>query len=186
MNTNDAYAAFKDETPAEETFAALNALVEAIHAKELEVETVATDLAKKQEELRILNNVQLVNLMDELKLEKFRTSSGLDIEIEEKIEAGISEQNRAAAHKWLEDNGHGGMIKRQIGVDFAKNQQAAADALVKELTGKFSAVTEKKAVHPSTLKAWTREMLKDGKNFPPELFGVFRRRVASITEAKKK
>lgn len=183
---NNDYSEFKDETPAEETFAALNSLVLSIRDKEAECQEAAAVLAKRQEELRVLNQVTLVNLMDELKLAEFTTSAGLKITVEEKIEAGISEDRRFSAHKWLEENGHGGMIKRQIGIDFAKDQQKAADALLVELTGKFSAVTEKKAVHPSTLKAWVREMLREGKDFPLETFGVFRRRVAEITEATKK
>lgn len=187
MPAND-YSEFKDATPGEETFAALNALVDAIREKEAECEMAATVLAKRQEELRVLSGVQLPNLMDELQLKEFTTVRGLKIELDEKIECGISEDRKPVAFRWLENNGHAGMIKRQVGVQFNKGQEAEAKQLVEELTGKFAAVTENRTVHPSTLKAWVKEMLREGKNFPLEHFGVFRRKVAKITDvaAKKK
>lgn len=180
------YEQFTENKPVANALSAVSDLVALIKDKEGELEQIGHQLANKQEELRILNQVQLVNLMEELKLAEFTTANGVKVTMDEIIEAGISEERRYEAHKWLDDNGHGGMIKRQIGVDFNKGQETEAQQLMVELNKKYPAVTEKKTVHHSTLKAWCREMLKEGKNFPLETFGVFRRKVAKITTAAKK
>src|SRR6185312_4880719 len=111
------YTDFKEEAPTGQSLAAVSHLVEQIKGAEQELEAVGADLAKKQEGLRILT-LQLSKLMEELKLKEFTTTSNRKVVMAEEIDCGISEQNKPAAYKWLEDNGHGGIIKRNIGVAF--------------------------------------------------------------------
>ena len=65
--------------------------------------------------------------------------------------AGIVPGKQVNAYKWLEDNGHGDLVK-----DF---------------------------VHSSTLKAFLKEQIKGGVEFPDELFKVTPFERASITKS---
>lgn len=179
------YSNFKEQDgPKDERFKGLDALVVKTKAAEASVMKLASLLEQAQETLRDLVARQLPAMLDDMGLKEFVNSAGQKIEIKEVIEAGISEANRPVAFNWLEENGHGGLIKQDITVSFSKNQEGAAKELMSELTGKFAAVTQNKKVHPSTLKAWVREMLGEGKAIPLEPFGVFRRREAKITAVK--
>lgn len=175
------YAAFKDTSrPAEEAMAALRSMIDQAKEKEANIERLSAELRLQQEELRELTWTKIPMLMDEMGLEEIKTPDGIKVKVKEEIEAGISAERRPLAHKWLEENGHSGLIKREISVAFNRDQSEAAAELVTELQGRFAGVSQDSKVHPATLKAWVREMLAKGQELPLDLFGVFRRRIAKM------
>lgn len=182
--TNTDYSAVAPPVVKDERFARLNQLVKDSEQQEALLTRLGAELKIAQEKLRDLTWREIPTLMDEIGLKEFKTLDDVTVAIKEEIEAGISEERRGPAHGWLDDNGHSGLVKRNIVVSFNKDQTEAAQALLKELRPKYAAVTEDTKVHPSTLKAWVREMLEKGVNIPQETFGVFRHRVAKITAAK--
>jgi hypothetical protein len=180
------YSEFKDETKIADTaFAALNALVDQARQSQKKINSLGTELATEQEVLRNVLWVRLPAMMQEMGLKQFKTLDGTEINVKDEIVAHITEEKKLEAHRWLDDNGHGGLIKREVSVAFNREQQEMATALVNELAERFAATAEKKVVHPQTLKAWAKEMLKDGKSFPLELFGVKRFQVAKIPDLKE-
>jgi hypothetical protein len=175
------YAAFKDTArPAEEAMAALRALIDQAKEKEAAIEDLSARLKLEQEALRDLTWTKIPNLMDEMGVEEIKTPDGIKVKVKEEIEAGISAERRQLAHKWLEENGHSGLIKREISVSFNRDQSEQAAELVNELQGRFAGVSQDSKVHHATLKAWVKEMLAKGNELPLELFGVFRRRIAKM------
>jgi hypothetical protein len=186
MAESNKYAGFSDATPIQDDkFASLSAKVEEVKAQEALCERLAQELGSAQERLRDMNSRELPAMLDELGLEEFKTKSGLKITVKENIVAGISADNKPEAHDWLDKNGHSGLLKRQVAVMFNKDQAEMASCLANQLSSRFPGVSTTMNVHPSTLKAWAKEMLAGGKDFPLELFGVQRLRVAQIHEAKK-
>jgi hypothetical protein len=119
-------------------------------------------------------------LMDELGMQAFETQSGFTIRIVENVFANISEERKAAAHAWLDKNGHGGMIRRKVLVEFNREQGEDAKQLATDLHGKYPAVSQEMAVNGNTLKAWAKRMLEDGEDIPLSLFGVHTQKVAKI------
>lgn len=113
-------------------------------------------------------------------VDSFTTVDGKEITVVDFIGTTITEATREAAHKWLEDNGHGGMIKREISVLFNREQEEEANSLVGKLKDDYPAVQHKKSVHSSTLKSWVTGQLQDGADFPQELFNVFVKKVAKV------
>lgn len=187
MPTAIDYSDFKEtSTPSDEAFAPLNALVVEARETQAAIATLERELDEKAKLLVGILTVRLPSLMQSMGLTEFKTTDGLEISVKEEVEAHISKENQTAAHEWLDKNNHGGIIKRDITVSFNKEQNEAAKALLEELSKKFAGVASKQTVHPQTLKSWAKEMLGNGADFPMELFGIFRRKVAKIPDLKKK
>jgi hypothetical protein len=179
------YSEFRETPEGDDNFAKLNAKVGEISAAEQECADLAAKLKTAQEKLRDLTWRQLPEMLDSMQLEEFKTKDGLKVTIKEEIDCGITQEKKVAAHAWLDENGHSGLLKRNVTVAFNRDQSEAAQELVEVLSTKFPGVAQNMNVHPSTLKAWIKEQLAEGKPLPLDLFGVFRHRVAKITQAKK-
>lgn len=181
------YSDVVEEEPVKnEDLARMAVLIAEARAKEAEIDALGANLKSAQEALFSIICFQIPALMKELGLEEFKDRNGLKVEIDESIKAGISDDRKAAAHRWLEEHGHGGLIKREITVSFNKGQEEAAAKLMAELAPRFSAVTQKQSVHHSTLKAWATEQLEKGAPIPVDTFGIYRQKMAKFSDTGKK
>lgn len=137
--------------------------------------------AAKAETRRLSENV-LPELMDAADTTDWTgADAGVRVQIQEKVRGSISKANEKDAFDWLEANGHGKMVRRQIIVEFGKEDEEAAAALANKLVAEGYQVAQKRSVHASTLQAWARQMLKDGKEIPMQVLGIFRQRFAKVT-----
>lgn len=78
--------------------------------------------------------------------------------------------------KWLEDNGHGSIIKHQITVNLPNSvPPKMVEHMVKQIENEgFEDVSVKRAVHPQTLRGFLREDIEQGKSeVPVDLFKIF-------------
>lgn len=174
------YAQFAD-APTDDAFKQLAVLADRQLAAEREVVEAEKALAGAQERLKQIKEVELpLHMRDVLGLKEITLRDGRRVEIEEVIQASITEANKGAAFAWLRGNKHGNLIKHQLTVDFAKGQENKALALVKMLAGLGHEVGNKQSVHAQTLKAFVREKLKNGEVIPEDLFSVHRQQHASI------
>lgn len=146
------------------------------------VEQAEEDLAKRKKELAEIAEKELPELMQELKVEEFKLESGQRIQIKEVIRAGIAKKNQGLAFRWLRDSGNGKMIKRVIAVPFAAGADDEAEKFAKQLKEAGLEPDDKSAVHNQTLVAFVRRRLEAGEELPMDLFGVFRQRVAKISD----
>jgi hypothetical protein len=187
MTDPNAYAGFTDAPViAEGPAANVNRLIEELNQHEADAEKHANALKTSQEHIRRILERELPEQIEAMGVVEFKTAEGLKVEIKEDVQAGISEANRGTAFKWLEDNGHAGLIKRNVHVAFNKGQEQEARDLIAELTPRFAAVSEDQKVHPSTLKAFVKEQLTAGIDIPIEPFGIFKQKTAKITQVKGK
>jgi len=144
----------------------LTRLADKLDAAEKAVEGKEAELREAQSAVRLLAEQTIPGLMDEAGIEEFCTKSGLRIRVSEDRHPNVKVESRPTFFRWLEANGHGGMIKRTIVVAFSKGQQDQAMALKESLQGRgFPAKTEEE-VHHSTLKAWVTRRLADGEEVP--------------------
>jgi len=136
---------------------------------------VATDLAEHQ----------IPEKMDEIGVENFKTKSGFQIAVKETIRASIPVARKSEAFKWLEDNGHGGLIKRTVVVGFNRDEEDKASSLRDSLESDFENVKTDRKVEPSTLRAFIAERLRANEDIPLPLFGAFRQRTAKVTTSPR-
>jgi hypothetical protein len=149
-------------------------------------------VAAKEEELREakdarnhLAEVVIPEAMAELELEEITTTNGDRIKIDKKVRASIGNR-KAAAFKWLVENGHGGIIKRSVRVHIGREADDVAAKLKAALTeGGYTDVAEEMEVAPATLTATIKNLLDEGVDVPKDTFGVFDQKVAKISKSKK-
>jgi hypothetical protein len=105
------------------------------------------------------------------------------------LKAEIRElEKKSQALKWLEENGHAGLIKHDVKVSFAKGEYDEADKLIKVLNKNFKNIPydENSTVHSQTLKAFAKDQYKLGETLPEDLFNVYEASIAKVTLGKEK
>jgi len=172
-------AQYYQPSTSDSTLAQLSKLAEEQAGVQAKVAYLEAQLAAARDELKDLAERQVPELMDEVGISEFKTSSGLKIKIAETIRASISKVNAARAFAWLKEHGHAALIKSEVSVAFGKGCESDAEALAKQLSQNFE-VEMNTSVHPQTLAAWVRERLGEGEEVPLDLFGVHRQRVSKI------
>jgi hypothetical protein len=179
---SDAYEGFRQESTFDpEELKTLRKL--ALAQVKAEHEVAAAEEALKQAKIALADiaEKQLPELMDSIGLESFTTEEGFKIEVKRTIRASVPVANRPKAYNWLEEHGHGGMIKRTLVVGFDRDQRVEAAELRHQLEKKYDNVKEDQKVEPSTLRAFIAERLAEGEEIPLQLFGAFEQRKAKIT-----
>lgn len=123
--------------------------------------------------------------MAELGLSEFKDAHGRKVSLREKVFASTSASKDPERHRqamrWLVENGHSGLIKTKVVQTFSKGDADKAAALQQQLNEEGYNALIDETVHPSTLRAWAREMLEQGVDFPHDLFGVQQRSNTIIT-----
>lgn len=138
-------------------------------------------LDQLKERARVLREIRIPSLMEEIGLESVTTSDGAKVEIKKIIRASIPKEQREPAYDWLDEHGFGGMVKREVKVPFPKGQEAEAAALLREVRVRFPDASDERSVHHRTLEAWARKQLAEGRTLPNDLFGIFELRMARVT-----
>ncbi len=162
----------------------LRSLAAEQRAAEMEVARLERELVEAKEHLRDVSEVRLPEAMDEVGVPEFSTVDGLKIKIQEVVRTsmGSNEVEKARALDWLEENGHGKLIKRVLEVPFGagKSQYDRARSIQADLVDQGLHASFERKVEPSTLKAFIVEMLGEGREVPLETFKVLRQRRAKI------
>lgn len=110
--------------------------------------------------------------------------AGVDIVLEQWAKANIPEENRTPAHKWLEDHGHGYLLKSTLVMEMSRGDHAYLRR-VEEVVLEFMRTTNerpsgewrldiKSMVPWNTLTAFVKEQIKDpdAEPLPLELLGA--------------
>jgi hypothetical protein len=132
----------------------------------------------------------LPDLMEKAETNNWTGKDGVVIEIKNVLRASIPKENPEPAFKYLEEVNYSDVIKRQVVIEFGKGEEAWAAKFLKDMAQRKKPLraTVKKAVHPQTLLATLRELLKAGKKVPMESFQAMQQRTAVVTvpEGQKK
>lgn len=177
----DSYEDFVQATTSNEDIQKLQELSEQQNKAQLAVERLQSLLSQAQDRLKDLAEKQVPEMMDEIGMENFKTTSGLEIKVSEVIRASIPKNRLPEGLSWLRKNGHGALIKRAVSVAFGKGEDQQAEKLKESLISENYSPEDKASVHASTLSAFVREKLKEGEELPQELLGVHRQRIAKVS-----
>lgn len=172
------------ESPTVSGFDTLDNLIRDMLDTQSEVDELEADLKKAQARQRDLSERQIPEQMDEMGLREFTTQDGFEIKVTRKLRHSLTRERQAAAFRWLEENGHGDIIKRVVGVPFASNEGDEAAGLLQDLQDRGLPVSLDRKVEASTLKALLSQLLTEGINVPLEVFGAFEQRGTKVSTKK--
>lgn len=179
------YSGFQDDTPqiGDNLMKSMVFLVDQAEEAEREVERLNALLDEAKTNHRRILETEIPQLMDGME-GTFDLPDGRKVTVKEDIRCSIAGEKKYPAIKWLNENGHGAIIKRKFTIEFSKDQEDEAEAFAKELADRDEPLNVKRefSVHPQTLGAFVREQLGEGVALPAETFGIFRQRVAKIKE----
>lgn len=160
-------------TPSSDKLKQLTDLVNELEYAERAVALVQAELKKKQDYLRLLSEDQIPALMLELNQPVLHTSDGRKITLKDVVRARLPEAHRPLGHKWLIENGHGGMVKRTVEVAFAAGQEESASTLLRSMEEDYGGnARQVMKVEPSSLTAFVKKQLAEGKSVPRDVFEV--------------
>jgi len=120
---------------------------------------------------RDVNQGEIPKLMEALGFESV-TVDGKKISVKDSVQCAIPAPIRPEAYSWMDDNGHGDLIKALISIKFPREERVMAEQVNADLA---------ESVHAGTLKAWAREELAQGHSLPAEFFKIH---VVKITTVK--
>lgn len=150
----------------------MTTLARALVDAESAVEEAEKALKHTKEGARILREETIPSAMQELGIEKLELSTGQKITIAQEVYASIPASSKDEAHRWLEANGFGGLIKVGVTTQYGKGERDEALQLFSELQVRGLNAKFDESVHAQTLKAFLREQISSGNKVPLELFGA--------------
>jgi len=182
------YSEFKEEDkgPGDNLLKALTNAADNQEGVEKEIEDLTEKLRLAKERLKNISEFDIPNLMEGLK-GSIELPDGRTVTIKEDIRCSLpsvktSPEKHFAAIKILDDSDHAAILKRQFTIEFAKDEDKWADKFESDMAKRKKPLNVKrtKTVHPQTLKAFIKECMAKGVDFPMETFSVYRQRVAKI------
>jgi hypothetical protein len=153
---------------------------------ETEIEIAELELQNKKEKFRKLSEEIIPSKMTELGMTSTTMLDGSKVDVVENIYVSIPKDpdKSRACYNWLEDNGLGDIIKNQVGMSFGKGENEDAKKLEDTIKDLGFIPEVKVSVHPSTLKATVRQLVKDGRSVPDNVFNLFIGQKTKITKKK--
>jgi hypothetical protein len=144
-------------------------------AKELqtEIDALEDSLSERKENYRKLTEESLPEALASLGMSSFQMDDGSSITIKPFYGASIKAERQAEAFSWLRDHGHDDLIKNTVSIRFGKGEDELCSRLITSLRGTGYVPEQNQKVEPMTLKAWVKEQVEKGREFPTDLFGVF-------------
>jgi hypothetical protein len=184
---NDMNALFEEDAGAlqvkNEDLSSVGALAKRAKQLEKEIEEIESVLKERKDQQRKLLEESIPAMLQELGMKKFTMADGSTIEIKPFYGASIKEENRAVAYEWLRKNGYDDIIKNTVSVRFGRNEDKLCETLINMLREQSYPVEQTEKIEPQTLKAWAKEMVERGVEFPTETFGLFTGHKATIKSA---
>lgn len=184
---NDMNALFEEDAGAlqvkNEDLSSVGALAKRAKQLEKEIEEIESVLKERKDQQRKLLEETIPAMLQELGMKKFTMADGSTIEIKPFYGASIKEENRAVAYEWLRKNGYDDIIKNTVSVRFGRNEDKLCETLINQLREQSYPVEQTEKIEPQTLKAWAKEMVERGVEFPTETFGLFTGHKATIKSA---
>ena len=150
----------------------LSQLVRSLRNVEQQIEDAENHIKSLEQEKHRLSVENIPALMDEMGVERIDVD-GLTVERKMIISASIPKDRKDEAFSWLRENGLDDIIKNDVTCSFGKGQDNSAKNVIAILQDAGFDPATKTHVHPSTLKAFVKERVTDGKPIDLDMFGAF-------------
>jgi len=160
----------------------LSDLVRALRNVEKQIEDAENHLKALKQEKHKLSVENIPALMDEMGVERLDVD-GLTVERKMMVHASIPQDRKDEAFAWLRENNLDDIIKNDITCSFGKGEDNMAGDVVGMLQERGFDPKTKTHVHPSTLKAFVKERVTEGKPIDLDMFGAF---IANAAQIRRK
>ena len=159
-------------------------MARAIRDKEAEVADLEQKLKVEKKALLKMTDEDLPTMLAEIGLTSMSLDDGSQISVKPTYGASILVDNKPKAYDWLRDNGYDDIIKNTVACTFGRGEDDKASAFkaIAEQEGYFA--EQKTDIHPQTLRAFVKERVENGDDFPMELFGAYVGQRAIIKRSK--
>ena len=137
------------------------------------VDQKQAELKEVQNKYKKVSEEDIPSMLSELGLSEITMNDGSKISTSQYYSTRITPDKQEEAFDWLNNNGHGDIIKNTVTVSFGREENDSALKLADELAGQGLDPTQKKWVEPMTLKAFVREQVENGNDLPLETFNVY-------------
>ena len=164
----------------DEQITGIAALARRAKSLEKEIEDQETELKGLKDKYRKLTEETLPEALAEMGMSSFRMEDGSSVNIKPFYSASIPQARQAEAYAWLRENGLDDIIKNTVSVRFGRGEAELCNRLLGLLGSSGFRSEQAEKVEPSTLKAWVRERVERGEEFPTELFGAYTGKRAEI------
>jgi len=175
---------FSKHTLDNEDLSTLTGFAEAIIKQDAFVKELDERLKEEKKKLLKMTDEDLPALMTEANSMEFTLLDGSKVTIKPQYGASIKVDNRPAAYEWLREHGHDDIIKNTVSCQFGRGEDDLASSFkaFAEKEGYVPNQTEK--IEPMSLRAFVKERVENGDEFPMDLFGAYVGQRAVITKAK--
>ena len=157
----------------------LSDLVRKLRSVEKDIEDAEQHLKALKQEKHKLSVENIPVLMDEMGMERIDVD-GVTVSRKMIVHASIPVDRKEEAFAWLRENGLDDIIKNDVTCSFGKGEDNVAGDVVGLLQERGFDPTTKTHVHPSTLKAFVKERVTDGKPIDLDMFGAYINNAAEI------
>ena len=160
----------------------LSDLVRKLRSVEKEIEDAENHVKALKQEKHKLSVENIPALMDEMGVERLDVD-GVTVTRKMMVHASIPSARKDEAFAWLRSEGLDDIIKNDVTVSFGKGQDNLAGDLIGRLEAEGYDPGQKTYVHPSTLRAFVKERVENGKPIDLDMFGAF---IANAAEIRRK
>jgi hypothetical protein len=161
------------------------ALARQIRDKEDRIASLEEDLKAEKKALLKLTDEDMPAMLAEIGISSFSLDDGSQVEVKQTYGASILVNNRPQAYEWLRDNGYDDIIKNSVICQFGRGEDDQASAFAAFAQQQGYVPEQKTEIHPQTLRAFVKERVEEGDEFPMELFGAWVGQRAVIKKGKK-
>ena len=159
-------------------------LAVAIRTREDDIANLENLLKDKKRELLKLTDEDLPSMLQEIGLSEFKLEDGSQVTIKPTYGASIKVEDRPQAYEWLRENGYDDIIKNTVTCAFGRGEDDNASAFAALAEKEGFIPSQKEEIHTSTLRAFIKERVENGDEFPSELFGAYVGQRAVIKRSK--
>ena len=148
-------------------------LAKAIRDQEEAVAALEADLKQAKKSLMKMTDEDLPTMLAEIGLSSMTLDDGSEVSVKQTYGASILVDNRPKAYQWLRDNGFGDIVKNTVSCSFGMGEDEKAEQFRSIAKERGYLAEQDTSVHSSTLRAWVKERVENGDDFPMELFGAY-------------
>jgi hypothetical protein len=157
----------------QEGLATVATLARAIRDTEETINSLEDQLKLEKNKLLKLTDEELPSALAEVGISSFKLEDGSTVEVKQTYGASILVNNRDSAYNWLRDHGYDDIIKNTVLCQFGRGEDDQASAFAAFAQQQGYVPEQKTEIHPQTLRAFVKERVENGDEFPMELFGAW-------------
>ena len=133
------------------------------------------ELERQEKAFKNLSEVVIPETLQKVNMTSFGLANGFKLEVKPFVVVTLPKENADLADKWLDENGHSGMVKHELHIPLGKGiKPEVIGPMKKVIEGWGFDCLESKSIHYQTLAKWGREMTEENETIPEDIFKVYK------------